>query len=143
MKTCSACQRDRPLTEFHRNRTQRDGLAGECKACKNAQRAERHRKNPEIRRRTNRIYVSSDAWRNERLKREYGITLDDYERMLSEQGGACAICGALPGARRLAVDHCHKTGVVRGLLCTSCNVGIGNLADDPELLRSAIRYLEG
>ena len=63
--------------------------------------------------------------------------------MLDEQGGGCAICQKTPeeNGRRLAVDHNHTTGDVRGLLCTQCNVGLGNLGDSVERLRSAIRYL--
>jgi hypothetical protein len=63
--------------------------------------------------------------------------------MLKDQGGCCAICGTdTPGTSGIfAVDHDHKTGKVRGLLCRSCNVGIGNLGDDPKRLKEAIRYL--
>jgi hypothetical protein len=66
--------------------------------------------------------------------------------MLRSQGGACAVCGKGPGSRhardmRLAVDHCHKTGQVRGLLCQTCNRAIGLFADNPILLRRAISYL--
>ena len=61
-------------------------------------------------------------------KKTYGISLEDYERMLIDQGGKCAICGSLdPRAKRehFAVDHCHTTGKVRGLLCIPCNTAIG------------------
>ena len=83
--------------------------------------------------------------RNGRLKSTYGITQDDYERMLSDQGRACAICGATHENRRgkiLHVDHCHRTGKVRQLLCTACNTALGKMRDDTERLRSAIEYLE-
>lgn len=64
--------------------------------------------------------------------------------MLDAQGGGCAICGEGPGDRfHLVVDHDHQTSEVRGLLCTACNVGIGNLRDDPDLLRRALAYLGG
>lgn len=78
------------------------------------------------------------------LRRDFGIGLDDYERMLSRQGGGCAICGAAKSANgsRLAVDHCHTSGIVRGLLCLSCNHGIGRFKDDPGKLRRAAEYLE-
>ncbi len=77
------------------------------------------------------------------LRFRYGITVDDFFELLERQGGVCAVCGGVEKARsRLSVDHCHDTGVVRGLLCTNCNVGIGRLKDDPDLLRKAVAYLE-
>jgi hypothetical protein len=77
------------------------------------------------------------------LLRHYSLTLSDYDRMKSAQGGKCAICGAEDSRGRgdLHVDHCHATGSVRGLLCTSCNNGLGRFRDSPELLRAAIEYL--
>ncbi len=78
-----------------------------------------------------------------RLKKEYGIIPEDYDRMFLEQGGVCLICKEPPSGRviRLAVDHNHETGQVRGLLCVDCNNGIGRLGDSIELLESAIEYL--
>jgi hypothetical protein len=76
----------------------------------------------------------------------YGADLSDYDRLFIEQGGRCAICGSespgRKGVTRFAFDHDHETGRPRGLLCLPCNVGIGALQDDPELLRAAIAYLE-
>ncbi len=83
-----------------------------------------------------------------RSMRKYGITIADWHRMFDAQGGVCAICrrpettGQYGKPSRLSVDHCHETGRVRGLLCRSCNRGIGNLSDDPLRLRSAAEYLE-
>ena len=76
------------------------------------------------------------------LKRDYGLTYDQYLCMLKSQGGVCAICGKAEEKRRLAVDHCHNTGVIRGLLCGMCNTAIGKLNDDVNLLKKAIEYLE-
>lgn len=74
--------------------------------------------------------------------REYGVTPEIFERMLVEQDLACAICHNGFGETIPHIDHDHSTGEVRGLLCSNCNVGIGFLQDDPEVLRSAIKYLE-
>lgn len=76
------------------------------------------------------------------LRKTYGITVEQYEQMLSEQGGHCAMCprtAADQQGRVLAVDHCHTTGRIRGLLCTRCNSLIGHAGDDPaEALRLAL-----
>lgn len=80
------------------------------------------------------------------LKKLYGITLDGYEKMLEKQKGCCAICGAdnprRKGRKYLCVDHCHKTGKVRGLLCDPCNNGLGRFDDSLALLKSAVEYLK-
>ena len=86
---------------------------------------------------------------NKRLKIRYGITLEDYQNLYNKQLGLCKICNnpeivrILKGRqiRSLAVDHCHDTGKVRGLLCYKCNVGLGSFNDDPKLLIRAINYL--
>lgn len=76
--------------------------------------------------------------------KKYGITRDDYDEMLQDQGHSCAICGIHQDnyGRRLSVDHCHKTNKVRGLLCSACNTGIGGLKDSVQNLQNAISYLE-
>lgn len=77
------------------------------------------------------------------LKRAYGITLDDYFDMLEKQGGKCAICGGdqIERYKYFSVDHCHTKGHIRGLLCDSCNRGLGFFRDNPDTLSKAIRYL--
>lgn len=78
-----------------------------------------------------------------KLKKKYGITLEDYKNRVLAQKGLCAICGRPPAqGKRLRVDHCHKTNVVRGLLCDNCNLGIGHLMENPRILLSAIKYIE-
>ncbi len=76
------------------------------------------------------------------LHRLYKMTRDEFYELVERQGGACAICGEEPTPpKRLTVDHDHATGRFRGLLCGGCNAGLGNLQDEPELLESALRYL--
>lgn len=79
-----------------------------------------------------------------RLKlKKYGIRLHDYDLLMQKQGGVCAICLRPPtGDARLGVDHCHSSGVVRGLLCRPCNNALGHLEDDVDRLRRAADYLE-
>jgi len=84
-----------------------------------------------------------NSCRNIQLRNKFGITLDVYNKILEGQNGVCAICKdeCLTG-RQLAVDHDHKTGKVRGLLCMECNIGLGKFKDSSELLSKAISYLQ-
>jgi len=84
-----------------------------------------------------------EPFRASRLKYVFGITKWQYEEMFRQQEGKCAICkkDSSEETKRLAVDHCHKTGFVRGLLCSRCNTGIGQLRDDPDLLVEAACYI--
>ena len=77
------------------------------------------------------------------LKRRYGITIEEYDQMLEDQGHRCKICRTdEPGGKgRFHLDHCHSTGKIRGLLCSSCNHGLGHFKDNVLLLEQAIRYL--
>lgn len=76
------------------------------------------------------------------LKRKFGITFDDYHSMLEGQGGGCAICGEKdPYFKHMAVDHCHETGSVRGILCCACNRALGGFKDNIQILQRAISYL--
>jgi hypothetical protein len=96
-------------------------------------RQEYYRKNKDRIRRAN---------RDRKLRTDFGIGIEDYERMLEEQEGRCYLCRGSSPDRALAVDHCHTTGVVRGLLCDLCNRGLGMFKDNPELLRAAADYVE-
>lgn len=77
------------------------------------------------------------------IRRRFGLSPTEYKRLLALQGGGCAICGAETSVngQRLAVDHDHTTGAIRGLLCRSCNLGIGYFRDNPDLLARAVEYL--
>lgn len=104
--------------------------------------AEQHEYLREHRKQHRLSYSESD------MNRKYGITLQEYAQRIVDQNGVCAICKQPETHMRngklkaLAVDHDHKTGAVRGLLCSDCNTGIGKLKDDPEIMKSAIRYLQ-
>jgi hypothetical protein len=82
--------------------------------------------------------------RNQQYFRDYGITVEQYVSIVQKQGGGCAICGATKShnGNRLAVDHCHDTGMVRGVLCDHCNRAIGLLGDTSEKIKSAFLYLK-
>ncbi len=87
---------------------------------------------------------NKDVFRAQSLKQKYGITLADYNRILLAQGGICKICGSNDPGRdpMFQVDHDHKTGKVRGLLCSKCNTGLAKFRDSAEHLRRAAAYLE-
>lgn len=84
-----------------------------------------------------------DYW----LKKRFGISLEEYNNLLDSQSSLCAICLKPETKSRdgvimsLAVDHCHKTKTIRGLLCNSCNLGLGKFFDDPNALQTAVSYL--
>jgi len=111
----------------------------------------KHKNDPEriekIRQANQRYYkenMTEERRRRQYLRYHYGITLEEYATLLDEQGERCAICGMTPedNGRRLCVDHDHKTGVVRGLLCLCCNTVLGNARDNPKILRTGALYLE-
>lgn len=121
MKSCRKCQ---TLTDDFRpnHRT--------CKSCEAAAKRVWYVNNREEKLRRS---------KEDRYRREYGITLAQYEQMRAYQSGECAICNR---ETELVVDHSHKTGKVRGLLCRNCNAGIGLLGDSPQTLMAANTYLE-
>ena len=138
MKICTKCNMEKPETEYYK-RSDRDTLFTTCKECHCASSVERVKKyrrdNPE------RMAVKD---RKSHLKYLYGITPEDYDRILLEQKGVCAICGSDdPYDRwtRFHIDHCHSTGKIRGLLCSHCNHILGKANDDPSILLAAIQYL--
>lgn len=137
-KVCKTCKTLKPIEKFYRAKDNKDGLQGSCKACRN-QKIEESRKIYQHREPGGYRRVRQDI----SLRRRYGITVDEYEAMLKQQRGVCAIClQECTSGKSLAVDHCHKTGKVRGLLCAACNVSLGKFKDSTALLESAIKYLK-
>jgi hypothetical protein len=110
--------------------------------CFGYQRKYRER-NPEKVREAGRKYAAAHRERVSALGRKvkYGLSEQDYSTMMAAQGGHCAICGNGNGS--LCVDHDHASGTIRGLLCVTCNAGLGSFRDKPALLQNAIGYLKG
>lgn len=108
------------MTEFYKNSKSSSGHQWACKVCLNAYNRELH------------------------LRKSYGLTVADFEAMLTAQGGGCAACG-IKSVRRTGhsfhVDHDHSTGAVRGLLCGSCNVALGQLGDSTVRIQQLLAYL--
>ena len=129
---CRDCGATKPVAEFHPATGTHRGISPRCIPCNSRKSTEWSRKNPK---------TTSEYSRKRRFKIHFGITVEEYDEMLAAQGGVCAICSRSPGARRLAVDHCHTTGVVRGLLCDLCNWTLGLMDDDPKRLQRVITYV--
>ena len=145
MKTCRECQEELPLSDFYTGSSGKPVL--DCKSCYNRKSVDRHRadraKNPEkwkkrwaSRRRDPRKVKSYQ------LMSKFCFDINTYDKILEMQGGGCAICGIEPEeGRYLDVDHDHETDRVRGLLCNSCNKGLGMFSDSQERLVKAAGYL--
>lgn len=114
-----------------------------CKDCKKLYRASRrdHCRGLKIEWNKNNPCKVKEHRRKKNLLDKFGITPQCYDQMLADQDGHCAICLRMQDSKRLAVDHCHRTGVIRCLLCDRCNRGIGLLGDDVSNLARAIAYL--
>ena len=113
----------------------------------NKRRRERYATDPEYAEKIRQSMRNLDpkTRRNQRLKANYGINQKDYEAMLKAQNFSCKICEKKhieKRGKKLHVDHCHKNGHVRGLLCSACNTALGKMKDDVDHLRNAICYLE-
>ena len=139
MKRCPKCKQTKPLSEYHRNKSRSDGLAAQCKPCTLEYLREYHLT---TKGKASRLRSRRKDQQKHKMKHKYGITPEIYKGMLEDQNGACGICGGNNKGRRLCVDHCHKTEKVRGLLCNTCNSGIGYLKDNIDIMASAISYLQ-
>lgn len=130
-KQCATCKQTKPIEEFYPRRKHPGTYRAECKDCGRVANDRWHKEHKPYR-------------RSAQLKYNYGITLSDYETMLAAQNGACAICEKTVEAngKYLSVDHNHKIGMVRALLCDQCNCGLGNFNENPLLMLRAIKYLE-
>jgi len=124
---CKKCMVNLSLDKYYFNKNGKDKRQNVCKKCMN-------------------IY-NYKIDKNHKLKKAYGITLNDYNKLLVNQKNRCSICGINNNGkyrnknRAFAVDHCHNTNKIRGLLCSDCNIAIGLLKDNVKYLQSAINYL--
>ena len=135
-RKCRSCGETKNLlADFYLSRkdpTLLSSYSYECKICTKERVTRNHKKDPSKK-------------RNQALKRMYSITQEDYDKLLIEQNNCCSICGTdKPGGRHnyFNVDHCHDTGKVRGLLCKSCNIALGEFKDNVDTLQKAVLYLQ-
>lgn len=131
-RICTTCSRER--TRRHREANPEKVRESQRKS---------YAANPEKNRERagNRRAANPNYQREYLLQKNYGISIQDYDEMLEAQQGRCAICRKHPKKRRLGVDHNHRTGRIRGLLCMRCNLGLGKLNDNHETLTAAEIYL--
>jgi hypothetical protein len=129
-KVCRECGLVWPLADFGERRAT-------CRRCRNLKARSYYTRNrAQVLRRQKAGRDSSNAW----IRYKYGLTTEQMTELLVEQRGLCAICGR--AGAELVVDHCHLTGVVRGLLCSPCNRALGHFIDAPWVCRAAALYLQ-
>ena len=134
-KTCRVCKEILSVERYHNKQHGKYGKDTICKVCSK-------KKTYAYRQNEMSPLSKYTIARKSELKNKYGLTLEDYEKLFESQNGVCAICEKREQQNKLlAVDHNHKTGAIRGLLCSLCNTAIGKLNDDPILIKKALNYL--
>ncbi len=151
MKTCTTCKAKKDGSEFHKRASAKDGLTPRCKACTLADCARYRASDPDRQKRRywkdpEKYRAYSRRWHHANPGHKYGLSKEEYDALLKEHDGVCAICKRPPdgvgrNGKRLSVDHDHRTETVRGLLCRDCNSAVGLFRDRPDLLEAAARYL--
>ena len=145
-RRCHRCEHIKVLSRFYANPKDREhGRAWECKDCTKARSAVRQTSLREELRPEQQRYARESKRRS--TARSLGLTPEQLDDLLTSQDGVCAICKRAESltyrgrVREMALDHCHKTGRVRGLLCAACNQGLGKFDDDPDRLAAAVLYV--
>jgi len=149
MRICKRCKIRRPITDFHIVKECLGGRRPVCKFCIRKQQKKRYDNNTEFARARQRKWnaLNKQTVRQMNLKKQYGITLEQYNIMFENQGGVCLICGCPETTKRkdkiknLAVDHNHITNKVRGLLCQKCNQALGLLNENPVVIKNLLEYI--
>lgn len=163
-KICSGCKKEKLISDFRKDSRRKGGFGSVCKKCANKIISNWRKENKDKVKRWSKAYYlknkeklnkrcRKDYQKNKeryierskvaRLKRLFGLTPDDYNNIFDRQRGYCAVCGIHQSELKmaLAVDHSHKTGNVRGLLCGKCNRALGLANDDVSILLSMVDYL--
>lgn len=136
-KVCKKCNEEKSILDFSKGKGYKDGIRPYCIICRREYEVQSYHTHK------HKKPYNYEYHRNNKLKSTYGISYEEYLTMLELQQGGCAICGTTNTGKRkaFAVDHNHDTGKVRGLLCSNCNTGIGNLKEDEGIMLRAIEYL--
>lgn len=140
-KVCSLCKKVLPADNFS-PRINRPGRDSRCRGCNNERRQAYRKPEDGQRYYANQKSKDPEFYRETNLRKNYGIGIAEFESILLDQGGKCAVCeGPALGKGRYHVDHDHKTGQIRGLLCHKCNVALGMVQDSIPHLLLLVRYL--
>jgi hypothetical protein len=160
IKICPKCGRDSATTSFEKHsgykKKSRTRLCDDCFREKSRERMARYFEDPEVNERAREYYRKRKASNPESIKNtafkcslklKYGLTVEAYNSMVVAQENKCSICKRTPDEaksknKRLSIDHCHKTGLVRALLCQACNSSVGLLGDDPSRVLAVYEYLK-
>lgn len=132
MKQCSACGKILSKSNFGPRKLNKDGLSGQCRNCRNAKR---------IKREAGRKEQLLKQGRENYFKSAYGLTFEDRAKIYVNQNGRCDICQDPVPLDKIAIDHDHKTGKIRALLCYSCNRNLAGV-ENKEFLKKALEYLK-
>ena len=151
MIKCTKCLEIKSENNFVNDKSKKNNKKSHCKSCVNLYFRQRYEKDPEGQRNKSREYRKKlrtefpeklkESQRKSALKKHYNLTLEEYNLKLQEQNGVCEICKTPPNKKQLAVDHCHKTGKIRKLLCANCNTALGLLYDDVNIITSLRNYI--
>lgn len=139
-KKCTKCGVEKNLSDFHKRK---DGFQFRCKQCQKEIYESEYSEKLKAERKTN-----PERFKNKHLKYYYGITIEEYKKLHKQQNGKCPGCGLKIGMKTNSknigmVDHSHKTGAVRGLLCVKCNFALGYVNDNIQVLDNLKEYLNG
>jgi len=146
MKTCSKCKTDKELIGYSIRKDSKDGRRGVCNKCRATEHRDKYSKNYEAKR------IRPKGWREQYrakmntqygIKHKYGLTPEDYGKLMSKAGNKCEICGRLASETYcLVVDHDHNTGKVRGVLCNTCNGILGHYEKGIRAMKDDGKYFK-
>lgn len=135
MKKCYTCSEEKSLKEFNKRSQSKDGYAGSCRNCTKDRQRRYYKK------------TSGYSSRNYHCKTKYGMSLEDRNTIIENQKDTCPICNSKYtytssiSKHSPCIDHCHESGSIRGIICSSCNLVLGKVSDDIEVLENMINYL--
>lgn len=165
LKRCTRCHTAKPLSEFNKNKLGKSGLSSRCRECGRKLCRDWYERNKETERQKSRRRMRirgpldrqrAKEWaaanperaryhsRKKLFRTKYNMTIEEHDALFASQGFACGACGSAgPNSKKgWSTDHCHDTGIVRGILCHHCNVGLGHAKDSVETMKKWIAYIE-
>ena len=159
LKTCKKCKQEKSLLDYYKNKLTKDRHLPICKKCANIESTLYRKNNLEADRKiANKSYYKHNEARKigartyyrknlEKVKayklKKYGLTIDEFELILIKQNNECCVCN-IPFKKTsdAKIDHCHKSGKTRGIICNHCNIALGHTKDNIEILYKLIEYLK-